>query len=309
MERSRFIAGLAGGVAVAVARPARAQTTMTVTVGTLPSSAEIWYAIDNGFFAHHGLDVQYQMQNSGAAGSAAMLGGSIDISESDTVTIIKAHDHGIPFVALAPGLLDSVKAPTVAIVVKDPSLRTGKDFNGKTFSTNSLQNLGTLLADAWIDNNGGTSSTVKWVELPFPALSPALQRGTIDAYIAPEPFITTGLKDGGRAIVMDNKPLAPIVLQGALIATRDWLASHRDAARAFRAGILDANDWANKNPAAAATILSKYSKIPVAAIMGATFRGEYALRLDPAMIQPLIDGSLKYGLISKSFRASEIIAD
>jgi NitT/TauT family transport system substrate-binding protein len=193
--------------------------------------------------------------------------------------------------------------------VKDPSLRTGKDFNGKTFSTNSLQNLGTLLADAWIDNNGGTSSTVKWVELPFPALSPALQRGTIDAYIAPEPFITTGLKDGGHAVVMDNKPLAPVVLQGALIATRDWVASHRDAARAFRAGVLDANDWANKNPAAAATILSKYSKIPVAAIMGATFRGEFALRLDPATIQPLIDGSLKYGLISKEFRANEIIAD
>jgi len=112
MDRSRFIAGLAGGAAVAAAQPVRAQTTMTVTVGTLPSSAEIWYAIDNGFFAHHGLDVQYQMQNSGAAGSAAMLGGSIDISESDTVTIIKAHDHGIPFVSLAPGLLDSVKAPT-----------------------------------------------------------------------------------------------------------------------------------------------------------------------------------------------------
>ena len=264
---------------------------MTVTVGTLPSSAEIWYGIDNGFFARHGLDVQYQMQNSGAAGSAAMLGGSIDISESDTVTIIKAHDHGIPFVSLAPGLVDSVKAPTVAIVVKDPSLRTGMDFNGKTFSTNSLQNLGTLLADAWIDNNGGTSSTVRWVELPFPALSPALQRGTIDAYIAPDPFITTGLKDGGHAVVMDNKPLAPVVLQGALIATREWVAGHREAARAFRAGVLDANDWANKNPAAAATILSKYSKIPAAAIMGATFRGEYALRLDPAMIQPLIDGS------------------
>jgi len=43
--------------------------------------------------------------------------------------------------------------------------------------------------------------------------------------------------------------------------------------------------------------------------MGATFRGEYALRLDPAMIQPLIDGSLKYGLISKEFKANEIIAD
>ena len=281
---------------------------MTVTVGTLPSSAEIWYAIENGFFAKHKLDVQYQMQNNGAAGAAAMIGGSIDISESDTVTIIKAHDKGLPFTSLAPGLLDAVKSPTVAVVVKDPALRLGKDFNGKTFSTNSLQNLGTLLADAWIDNNGGDSSTVKWLELPFPALSPALQRGTIDAYIAPDPFVSNGIKDGGHAVVMDSKPLAPVVLQGALIATRDWVASHRDAARAFTAAILEANDWANKNKDAAATILSKYSKIPVAVIQGGQFRGEYALKLDPATIQPLIDGSLKYGIISKGFRASEIIA-
>jgi NitT/TauT family transport system substrate-binding protein len=309
VNRPGFVAGLLGGAAFGLARPARAQATLTVTVGTLPSSAEIWYAIDNGFFAQHHLDVQYQMQNSGAAGAAAMVGGSIDISESDTVTIIKAHDHGLPFVSLAPGLLDSVKAPTVAIVVRDAALRLGRDFNGKTFSTNSLQNLGTLLADAWIDNNGGDSKTVKWVELPFPALSPALQRGTIDAFIAPEPFITTAVRDGGHAVVMDRNPLAPVVLQGALIATRDWVASHRDAAQAFTAAILDANAWANKNRDAAAAILSKYSKIPVAAIEAATFRGEFALRMDPATIQPLIDGALKYGLIAKNFPAAEIIAD
>ena len=94
--------------------------------------------------------------------------------------------------------------------------------------------------------------------------------------IAPEPFITTAVRDGGHAVVMDRNPLAPVVLQGALIA---------------------------------AAILSKYSKVPVAAIEAATFRGEFALRMDPATIQPLIDGALKYGLIAKEFRAAEIIAD
>lgn len=274
----------------------------------MPSSGEVFYAIENGFFARRNLDVQLQMQNSGAAGAAAMVGGSIDVTESDSVTIIKAHDHGLPFVALAPGLIDSVKAPTVAIVVRDPSLRIGKEFNGKTFSTNSLQNLGTLLADAWIDNNGGDSKTVQWVELPFPSLSPALQRGTIDAYIAPDPFVTVGLKNGGHMVLLDRNPIAPAVVQGFLIATHDWVASHRDAAQAFTAAILEANDWANKNPHDAAVILSKYSKIPVEVIEGATLRGQYALRMDPATLQPLIDGSAKYGLIAKTFRANEILA-
>ena len=280
----------------------------TVKIGVLPSSGEVFYAIENGFFARRNLDVQLQMQNSGAAGAAAMLGGSIDISESDTVTIIKAHDKGLPFVALAPGLLDSVKAPTVAVVVRDPEVKLGKDFNGKVFSTNALQNLGTLLADSWIDNNGGDSKTVKWLELPFSALSAALQRGTIDAYIAPEPFVTTGLKDGGHMLLLDRKPIAPVVVQGFLIATRDWVSGHREAARAFTAAILEANDWANKHRHEAAEILSKYSKIPIAVIEGMTLRGDYAIRVDPGTLQPLIDGSLKYGLIGKTFSANDILA-
>jgi len=309
MNRPHFVAGLLGSAAIGRARSARAQSAMTVKIGVLPSSGEVFYAIENGFFARRNLDVQLQMQNSGAAGAAAMVGGSIDITESDSVTVIKAHDHGLPFVALAPGLIDSVKAPTVALVVRDPEIKLGKDFNGKVISTNSLQNLGTLLADAWIDNNGGDSKTLKWIELPFSALSPALQRGTIDAYIAPEPFVTTGLKDGGHMLLLDRKPLAPAVVQGFLIATRDWAGSHREAARAFTAAILEANDWANKHRHEAAVILSKYSKIPIEVLEGMTLRGDYAVRVDPSTLQPLIDGCLKYGLIGKTFPANEIIVN
>ncbi len=309
MNRPSFVAGLLGSAAIGSATSARAQTMTTIRIGVLPSSGEVFYAIENGFFSRRNLDVQLQMQNSGAAGAAAMLGGSIDISESDTVTVIKAHDKGLPFVALAPGFLDSVKAPTVAVVVRDPEIKLGKDFNGKVFSTNALQNLGTLLADAWIDNNGGDSKTVKWLELPFSALSAALQRGTIDAYIAPEPFVTTGVRDGGHMLLLDRKPLAPVVVQGFLIATRDWVNGHREAARAFTAAILEANDWANKNRHDAAVILSKYSKIPITVIEGMTLRGEYAIRVDPATLQPLIDGSLKYGLIGKTFSANDILAN
>jgi NitT/TauT family transport system substrate-binding protein len=309
MNRPTFVAGLLGSAAIGSAIPARAQSMTTVKIGVLPSSGEVFYAIENGFFSRRNLDVQLQMQNSGAAGAAAMLGGSIDITESDTVTIIKAHDKGLPFVALAPGLLDAVKSPTVAVVVRDPELKLGKDFNGKIFSTNALQNLGTLLVDSWIDNNGGDSKTVKWLELPFSALSAALQRGTIDAYIAPEPFVTTGLKDGGHMILLDRKPLAPVIVQGFLITTRDWVTSHRETARAFTAAILEANDWANKNRHDAAVILSKYSKIPITVIEGMTLRGDYAVRVDPAALQPLIDGSLKYGLIGKSFSANDILTN
>ncbi len=36
-------------------------------------------------------------------------------------------------------------------------------------------------------------------------------------------------------------------------------------------------------------------------------RGDFAMRFDPSLIQPVIDAALKYGAIATPFRASEII--
>jgi len=44
-------------------------------------------------------------------------------------------------------------------------------------------------------------------------------------------------------------------------------------------------------------------------IEGMTLRGDYAVRVDPSTLQPLIDGSLKYGLIEKPFSANDMIAN
>ena len=88
--------------------------------------------------------------------------------------------------------------------MKDAVVKSGKDFNGKTLASNVSRGFGSLITNAWIDNNGGDSTTVKWVEFPFPGLTAALQRGTIDGYCAPEPFIDLGVKlaSGSHSVVL-----------------------------------------------------------------------------------------------------------
>jgi len=310
LKRRYVLSLLAGAGAAALAPPVRAQTLTNIRVGTFASEStgSIFYAQDQGFLARHGLSATINMATGGAAVGSAMIAGDLDIGEADIVTIAIAHDKGLPFVFVAPGELHSIKTPTLACVVRDPSLRIGKDFNGKTMACNVSRGFGSLVTNAWIDNNGGDSKTVKWVEFPFPALSAALQRGTIDGYCAPEPFVTSGVAAGGHLVLLDKNPVAPTILQGGWFATKDWVAKNPAAAIAFLGAIREANDWANANAHATAEIISKYSKIPLGVIEGMKMRGEYQLRFDTSTMQPLIDAAAKYGYITNKFAAKEMLA-
>ena len=70
-----------------------------------------------------------------------------------------------------------------------------------------------------------------------------------------------------------------------------------------------AANWANQpqNMAVSGTILGKYTKIAPDTI-GKMQRAQFATRLDPAMLQPVIDVSARFGVIPKTFPATEVIA-
>lgn len=308
MNRHRVLAMLASAPAITLARPGAAQTLQTVKVSTFASeaTAQVYYAQDRGFFRNRGLEVQISAQVGGAAGAAAMIAGEIDITEVDTVTLIKAHDRNQPFVFIAPGLLHSVKAPTAGVVTRDAS--PPATYNGKTFATNSLGNIAVVLGNEWSDRNGGDSKTLKWVEIPFPAMPAAIGRGVIDGYVAPEPFLSAGGKAGYHIDLLQKNPIAPNLLQGGWIAMREWVTKNPVVARNFAAAIRDASDWANGDRKGSGDIIMKYSRMTQDVIDGMV-RGQYQDRLDPTMIQPLIDSTARYGFIAKSFPARDIIVN
>jgi NitT/TauT family transport system substrate-binding protein len=307
LNRRSFVSACsAAGVGFTV-RPAGAAVTVRIGTNASESTGAVFYAQDRGFFAAHGLAADIRIIQGGAAVGSAMIAGDLEVGNSDTVTMAVAHDHGLPFVLIAPGELHSIKAPTVAVVTRDANVRAGPDFNGKTIGCSSIRGFGYLVTDAWIDNNGGDSKTVKWIEMPFPALPAALERGTIDGLCAPEPFVTAAVAKGGHLIAMDQHPIAPVVLQSAWFGTKDWVAKNPATVAAFATAVREAGDWANKNVTAAEPILSKYSSVPLAVIAGSAMRGLYPARIDPVAVQPVIDGAAKYGMISRPFPARDFL--
>lgn len=310
LTRRHALGFLVGGAAAGLTRPTRAAAAETIRIGCLASEATggAFYAQDRGFFAKHGVTASISTAVTGPAAASAMLGGTLDVAIADIVVIAVAHDKNLPFVCLAPSELHTNSHPTLAIAVGDSAVKQGSDFNGKTIACSTTRGIGFVVTSAWIHNNGGDWKSLKWIEMPFPAEVPALQRGTIDALVAPEPFISQAVSAGAHMLLLDKKPIAPAILQSAWFATSDWVSKNKETAAAVGSAIREANAWANANPDDAAAILSKYTKIPVDVIKSMKMRGQYQERFDLATIQPLIDGSAQYGLIAKRFPAKDLLA-
>src|ERR1019366_6555055 len=166
-------------------------TTIRLGVITVEAAAEAFYAVDMGFFKKQGLDVDLQIMQNGASIAAAVAGGSLDVGFADTISIANAPARGLPFIYLAPALLNSYAAPSVAVLVNGSGpIREAKDFNGKTIAVNGINNITMVPIEAWIDKNGGHSKTVKWIDVPIPAQNDGVSSGKLDAAVLGEPFIT-----------------------------------------------------------------------------------------------------------------------
>lgn len=305
LKRRTFLA--AAGAATASSAPAFGQST-PLAAGIIPAEicGQVLYGIDEGFFAKAGLTLQPQTFNNGGAIAAAIASGALDVGMIDMTSMISAHARGVPFVALAAALVNSIEAPTFGIVVRgDSPIRGAKDFAGKTIAVNGLNNVAQIAAEAWIDNNGGDAKSVKFIELPLPAKAPAIKAGTVDGSLDTEPFLTYGTDQGFRAFLMDNRPLAPAYLLNLYASTRDWAQRNAASAAAFTSAVRAASAWANRNHSLSAPILAKYTKLPLA-VVERMHRGEFALTNDPKLVQPVIDAAVKYGLIERPFPAAEL---
>ncbi len=281
-----------------------------IRVGIIPveAAAEAYFANDQGFFRKQGIDVEVQVMQNGGAIAAAVAGGSLDVGFSDVISVANARAHDIPFVFLAPAILNSYVKPAIGLVVNGSGpIHEAKDLNNKTIAVNGLNNITMVPFEVWIDKSGGDSKSVKWIEVPIPAADDAIATGRVDAGTLGEPFVTLGQDRGLRVIYVDKNGISPSYAMAGYVATKDWSAKNPALAVKFANAIKEAGTWANAsaNRDASAESLSKFTKIPLPVVQRMK-RSEFSLSLQPAEFQPVIDAAFKYGAIPKTYPASDL---
>lgn len=310
VTRSEALRLVVGAAAVgATAGPARAQTAPTLRIGILPveSAATVYYARDLGLFAKAGLDADIQPMANTPLIASAVASGSLDFGYVTIDSFASIHSRHIPLVAVAAAadFVYPEGTRTVGVLVSPSSpIRQAKDLDGKTVALPALHSLGSTALSAWMDKNGGDWTSVKYVEIPFPAMPPALDAGRIDAAFEVEPFFGAAAKRD-RVLTDAYSTIAKHWLLSVWVAQVDWAKEHASLVARFASVIREASAWANKNQAQSGAILAKYTKIPAETI-ATMARGHYAEQLTPAVMQPGIDASAKYNGFA-SFPAAELI--
>lgn len=274
---------------------------------TADSGAEAYDALDMGFFKKEGIDVQLTAVQNGNQMMAAAISGTFDIIQSSVTAAALARERGLPFVLIAPAVIWSSKAETSLLIVsRDSPIRTARDLSGKTIALNALANVPGVAVDAWLDRNGGDSGAAKFIEIPWPTMTAALAAGRIDAAFIAEPYLDAARRSAPvRVLGAPYDAIAGEFLLSAWYSTADFVKAHPDLVRKFAAANLDAATWANRNHAESAKILEKYAKTTVSPTM---VRALYAERLDPSLVQPVLDASLRYKLLHAPAAAKDMIA-
>jgi NitT/TauT family transport system substrate-binding protein len=291
-------------------RRARADAPLTIRVATTPDDASmaVVYAERTGRFRATGLDVEISQQSSGAAIAAGIIGGAYDVGKSSLTSVLSAHLRNIPFTFIAPGGVSDVRVPYGHLIVaNDSGITSAKDLNGKTLSVAALGSLDPVTISAWIDANGGDAKTVKFVEIPQTESGAAVAAHRIAAALIIHPQVDEALAAGNVHVLGDPYgALAPLYLISGWFATSDWVRAHPDAAQKFARVVEDTASYANAHHADTAPVLADFSKIPLPVISKMT-RAVLGTSLTPALIQPVIDASVKYGALARTFSAAEII--
>ena len=134
-----------------------AQVPPTVRIATSAAEtyAQAFFAQDQGLFQKAGVNAEVQVLATGAAVQTAVAGGAVDVGVGTTVGLANAVIRGVPFVMIAPAAMSTQKAPTGLICIATSStLKTAKDFDGKTIAVPALKQTADLAVRAWLAKGG-----------------------------------------------------------------------------------------------------------------------------------------------------------
>lgn len=309
LTRARTLGLLAAASALPYRAPARAQTTkLRIAVIATDSYAEPYYAIDRGFFANAGLDVDLHAFTTGGAITVAIAAGALDVGMADPIQVGDAVNRGIPFKFFAGASEYSTDAPTTQLcVLQGGPVKSVKDLAGRTLGVFGLKSMPAYATRAWLEAHGVDSAAVTFVEIPPSAMVPAIARGTVVAGVVSEPMLSRAPLSNVVAFAKIYDACAKHFYINSWFANQDWIRSNAETVRKLTAAIYETAHWANAHHADSLAILAKYGKLDVAGAQNMQ-RAPYGTTLDPGKVEPPLALAWRFHGLQKELTAADLIA-
>ena len=184
--------------------------------------------------------------------------GSIDFGHTGEAPPIFAQAAGAPLVYV--GAQSSAPEAEAIIVTNHSPITKLTDLKGKRVALNRGSNVHYLLVRA-LAAGGLALSDITPVYLPPADARAAFDRGSVDAWVIWDPFLTAARTDGGTRVITDARGLAPN--REFQLASKKLADARPDAVRAILAEIDRIDTWTRDHQHEAARILAPAMGLPV----------------------------------------------
>jgi NitT/TauT family transport system substrate-binding protein len=286
--------------------PARQQGPLSIKVGvatgTGPLNADI--AVAKGYFKRHGLDVHLQVLNgAGAEGVAALQSGSLDVVESNIGSVIEGSQHGIITPCFAGGVKynDELNVPLEA----RPEIQRASQLVGKKVAVVSTNSANQILVDAYLQANHVDYRTVSYIAMGIPNMMAAMKNGAVDAALIGNPWATQWEQEGGTVLAVNLGKYVGSPDFACWIASKSWLDRHKETARAFIAGLNDADAYFVSHRREADAAASQLAGIP-ASTLDQQGTWDYTTAISASDIQKWFEAGKRFGIFHGSINMKNV---
>lgn len=274
-----------------------------VTVGIIPITdcAPIVLGKAKGFFQKQNLDLNIEYAQGGAELVNPVISGQREFGFSNVISLLVAQTRGIDMVAIAAGASSTgEKGRDFGAIVApgDSPLKTAKDLEGKTVAVNNLKNIGDLSVNAAMRAAGGDPSKVKYVELPFPAMPPALADKRIDAAWVVEPFLTITKEHGAKVIAWNLVDTTPNMMIAVYFTSRKYATEHPDIVKRFTAAMNESLAYSDAHPDEVRAAVPTFTRVSKE-LIGKLTLPRWPTAMNIKSTETLADLSQKEGLTEK----------
>lgn len=282
-----------------------------INVGVIPilDTVPIYLGIEAGIFEEHGLDVNLQEAQGGAAIIPGVQSGDFDIGFSNVTSLIVAKSKGLPVQLVAPGpnsTNDPANDYAAVLVPEDSDIESIEDLAGASIAINTLNNINDTVLREGMKQAGGDPESMNLVEVAFPDMQGQVEGGNVDAMVVVEPFQTIGLSAGMRSIYAPYAEPTDNMTVAGYFTTEQLIASDPELVDTFATAMREAQSYADENPEEAKEVLQTYITLDEA-IVPDIVMPSFPQEVNETSIQIMIDWVVEYGLIDEPVELDEFI--
>lgn len=220
--------------------------TIRVVSSPIADYGPYWYAEKYGIFNKLNVKVKDVSLTGGAPGINALMGGSVDVVGTNSISSLQAIAAGNPVKLLAEVDENLTSGKDYYGIVTDPKsgVTTAAGLSGKAMSTNVAGSLNQIMTQAWLSTEGVSAKSVHFATVPFPEQGQALFGNQIQGALMGPPYLQQTVDKGAKIIGYPFQTVG----KGTALPIVDWVTSTKFAGsnKAALTSFVRAMDEANK---------------------------------------------------------------